>query len=224
MLGLFQELGPCLINHYGNGTVHNSYGWNKNSTLLFIDSPAGVGFSYVDPGYPIPGDSFTTAKHLHIFLQIFTSQVFPSLAKGSLTVTGESYAGHYVPALAAQIVAQNVLYPSQAQVPLKSIAVGNGYVSPLDTAFGYWETLCTTNPGVEKPVFNETRCDIMAANMPRCLDVARTCYTHPDPAICAAADTVCYLGVVGWYDDESYAGGRNRFDSKLCRLFLIFGN
>ena len=120
--------------------------------------------------------------------------------------------GHYLPALGAQIVTQNILHPKQPRVPLKSVAIGNGYVSPLDTTFGYWETLCTVNPGVDKPVFNETRCEIMAANLPRCMGVLKTCYDHPDPAICAAASSVCWDGVISWYDAESYAGGRNRFD------------
>jgi cathepsin A (carboxypeptidase C) len=48
------------------------------------------------------------------------------------------FQGHYVPTLGAQIVSQNQLYPKRPQVNLQSIFVGNGYVSPLDTAFGYW--------------------------------------------------------------------------------------
>jgi cathepsin A (carboxypeptidase C) len=89
-------------------------------------------------------------------------------------------------------------------------------MSPKDGIFGYWETLCTTNPGVSEPVFNKTRCDIMAASMPRCMEVMDICIRNPDPAVCNAAVSVCYEGVMSWYDDESsYAGGRNRFDSKL---------
>jgi cathepsin A (carboxypeptidase C) len=122
--------------------------------------------------------------------------------------------------LGAQIVGQNLLYPHQPQVPLKSVAIGNGFVSPLDTAYGYWETLCTTKPGVKKPVFNETRCDIMATNLPRCIDVAKTCYDHPDPAICSAASEVCWDGVIKYYDGESYAGGRNRFDSNVPSNYI----
>jgi len=34
MLGMLQELGPCLINDYGNGTVYNPYGWNKETALI----------------------------------------------------------------------------------------------------------------------------------------------------------------------------------------------
>lgn len=217
MLGMLQELGPCLINEHGNGTKHNPFGWSKNSHLIFVDQPAGVGFSYVDEGATGPSDSFTSAADMDIFLRMFTQQVFPSLATAPLHLTGESYAGHYVPTLGARVVAQNALMPAKNRLPLSSIAVGNAYVSPLDTTFGYWETLCTTNPGVDKPVFNDTRCDIMAANMPRCMDVAKTCYSHPDPAICLAAEQVCWYGVVEWYDGESRKGGRNRFDSMFLR-------
>ncbi|KAL5385770.1 hypothetical protein DPSP01_004552 [Paraphaeosphaeria sporulosa] len=219
MIGMLQENGPCLIDEGGNGTHYNQYGWSKNANLLFIDSPAGVGCSYVDEGIPLPGDSFTTAADLHHFLQIFVGDVFPDLAERDFHITGESYGGHYCPALAAQVVSQNILYPKRQQVNLRSIFVGNAYVSPVDTAFGYWETLCTTNPGVEEPVFNKTRCDIMASNLPRCLDLARLCYAHPDPAICAAGSTVCWDGVIKYYDGESGEGGdRNRFDiSTPCK-------
>jgi cathepsin A (carboxypeptidase C) len=92
MLGMLQELGPCLINEYGNGTTYNPYGWNKETALIFVDQPAGVGFSYVNEGELVPGDSFTSAADMHIFLQLFISQVFPEHKDGPLVITGESYA------------------------------------------------------------------------------------------------------------------------------------
>ncbi len=61
----------------------------------------------------------------------------------------------------------------------------------------------------------------MAANLPRCMDVLKTCYEHSDPAICHAAATVCWDGVISYYDSESFAGGRNRFDSKLTTFTQI---
>lgn len=61
----------------------------------------------------------------------------------------------------------------------------------------------------------------MAANLPRCMDVARTCYKHPDAAICAAASAVCRHGVIDYYDGESGAGGRNRFDSMFFYSLLL---
>ncbi|KZF18844.1 alpha/beta-hydrolase [Xylona heveae TC161] len=212
MIGLFEEIGPCLINEHGNGTYHNPWAWSRNSSLLFVDQPVDVGFSYIDEGHELPRDSQEAAVDMHRFLQLFISEVFPHKLSASIHLSGESYAGKYIPYLGAQIVQQNKLYPSEPQVRLKSCLVGNGFMSPKDSAFGYWETLCTTNPGVSEPVFNKTRCDIMAANMPRCMDVAEICVKNPDPAVCHAALSVCYEGVVGWYDDEAGKGGRNRFD------------
>ncbi|KAJ5610852.1 carboxypeptidase Y [Penicillium lagena] len=212
MIGLFEEVGPCLINEHGNGTYYNPYGWSQNTSLLFVDQPVDVGFSYTDEGYDIPHNSQEAAEDMHRFLQLFITEVFPDKQNVPFHLSGESFAGKYVPYLGSQIVRQNKRYPNQPQVPLQSCLVGNGYMSPKDSAFGYWETLCTTNPGVAEPVFNSTRCDIMAANMPRCQEVAEICERNPDPAICNAAVSVCWDGIIKWYDEESYGGGRNRFD------------
>lgn len=212
LVGSLMELGPCLINEHGNGTVYNEHGWSKNANIIFVDQPAGVGFSYLDQGIPVPGDSFTAAEDMHHFLQIFIHDVFPDFINRDFHITGESYAGHYVPTLGARIVSQNILYPNRPQINLKSTFVGNAYVSPRDTAFGYWEMLCTTNPGVPEPIFNQTRCDIMAANLPRCMELSKVCYDHPDPAICNTAEAICWDGVIEHYDGESGEGGRNRFD------------
>jgi len=92
MIGLLQELGPCLINEHGNGTVYNEFGWSKNANIIFVDQPAGVGFSYLDEGIPVPGTSFTAAEDMHHFMQLFTTDVFPDLKEKEFHITGESYA------------------------------------------------------------------------------------------------------------------------------------
>ncbi|KAJ5535891.1 hypothetical protein N7513_009077 [Penicillium frequentans] len=213
MIGLFEEVGPCLINKDGNSTRYNPFGWSRNSSMLFVDQPVDVGFSYLDEGFDLPGDSASAAIDMHRFLQLFISEVFPRHLNSSFHLSGESYAGKYIPALGTQIVKQNKLYPNEPQVQLRSCLVGDGYMSPKDSAFGYWETLCTTNPGVAEPVFNKTRCDFMAANMPRCMEVMDICIRNPDPAICNVASKVCWDGVVSLYDNEAeFKGGRNRFD------------
>ncbi|KAJ5961151.1 uncharacterized protein N7479_008301 [Penicillium vulpinum] len=212
MMGLFEENGPCLINEYGNGTVHNPWGWSRNSSLLFVDQPADVGWSYIDEGYEVARDSKEAAIDMRSFLQIFVSEIFPHKRDSPFHLSGESYAGKYIPYLGAEIITHNQQYPLEPQINLKSCLIGNGYMSPKDTAFGYWETLCTTNPGVSTPVFNQTRCDIIATNMPRCMEVYDTCTKSLDTAICTAASSVCYKGIISWYEEESKAGGRNRFD------------
>lgn len=92
MLGLFLEIGPCLVNEHGNGTVYNPFAWNGNSSLLFVDQPGDVGFSYVDEGAEIPGDSHLAAIDMHRFLQMFISDVFPDRLNSPVHISGESYA------------------------------------------------------------------------------------------------------------------------------------
>jgi cathepsin A (carboxypeptidase C) len=72
--------------------VHNEYGWSKDSNIIFVDQPAGVGFSYVDEHVPLPATSFTAAEDMHHFLQLFTTDVFPALKEREFHITGESYA------------------------------------------------------------------------------------------------------------------------------------
>jgi len=92
MVGLLLELGPCLINKNGDGTVYNPYGWNKDTAMIFVDQPVGVGFSYSDNDDILPDNSFTSAEDMHLFLQTFIDQIFPVHLKGPFVITGESYA------------------------------------------------------------------------------------------------------------------------------------
>ena len=85
--------------------MYNPYGWNKDTALLFVDQPAGVGFSYMDrDSGPYDDDSLKCAEDMQVFLQIFTSQVFPAHLNGPLVLTGESYGASSFPSTLCSIL------------------------------------------------------------------------------------------------------------------------
>ncbi|XP_010239839.1 serine carboxypeptidase-like 45 [Brachypodium distachyon] len=119
-VGAFSENGP--FRPSGNALVRNEYSWNKEANMLYLESPAGVGFSYsTDPSfYGGVGDSMTARDNLK-FLQGWFAK-FPRYKGRDLYITGESYAGHYVPQLAQRIVEFN---KKEKLFNLKGIALGN---------------------------------------------------------------------------------------------------
>ncbi|CAL0306345.1 unnamed protein product [Lupinus luteus] len=121
--GAFTELGPFYPKGNGRGLRKNSMSWNRASNLLFIESPVGVGWSYSNTtsDYNI-GDASTANDMLLFFLKWYKK--FPSYRSRELFLTGESYAGHYIPQLANAILDYNA-HSSDFKFNIKGIAIGN---------------------------------------------------------------------------------------------------
>lgn len=98
--------------------------------MLFIDQPVGTGFSYTDrDGYQKSVRDST--QHLFTALQQFL-KMFPALQSSDLYVTGESYAGKYIPWLGYVIYQENESYRHEFPINLKGLAIGNGYTDPIN--------------------------------------------------------------------------------------------
>ncbi|PIM99919.1 Carboxypeptidase C [Handroanthus impetiginosus] len=100
-MALFYENGPFTIAN-NLSLVWNEYGWDKVSNILYVDQPIGTGFSYSSDRRDIRHDEKGVSDDLYDFLQAFFKE-HPHLAKNDFYITGESYAGHYIPALAARV-------------------------------------------------------------------------------------------------------------------------
>ncbi|KAL0415547.1 UNVERIFIED_CONTAM: Serine carboxypeptidase-like 45 [Sesamum latifolium] len=100
-VGAFSENGPFRPN--GQVLLRNEYSWNREANMLYLDTPIGV------------------AKDNLVFLQRWFLK-FPQYGNSSLFITGESYAGHYVPQLAKLIIELN---QQRKIINLKGIALGN---------------------------------------------------------------------------------------------------
>jgi serine carboxypeptidase-like clade II len=77
------------------------------ANVIFLESPAGVGFSYSNTSsdYDLSGDQ-RAADDAYLFLVNWLER-FPEYKSRPFYISGESYAGHYVPELAATILIQN---------------------------------------------------------------------------------------------------------------------
>ena len=121
IIGMLQEHGPLLINATG-GLMRNPYAWTKQANLLILESPAGVGYSYCAPmkaGSACNNTDVTTARAARAAVQDFFKSKFPELRGNGLYITGESYAGVYIPTLTAELLEH------APEVGLKGIAVGD---------------------------------------------------------------------------------------------------
>jgi len=79
---------------------------------------------------------------------------FPQYAKLPFFVTGESYAGHYIPAVSYRILNGNQkLKPGYQLINLQGLAIGNGLVWP-EVQYGEYLNFAYENQKISKSVFN----------------------------------------------------------------------
>ncbi|KAL4580952.1 hypothetical protein LXL04_017158 [Taraxacum kok-saghyz] len=142
MIGAMAELGPFRITSDGKSLFTNEYAWSNVANMLFLESPAGVGFSYSNTtsDYDHAGDK-NTADDAYIFILNWLER-FPQYKTRDFYITGESYAGHYVPQLAYKILLNNKK-TNQTIINIKGIAIGNAWVDDETSEsgmFDYWWT------------------------------------------------------------------------------------
>ena len=129
--GFFGEQGPFRCN--GDGTLHmNDWAWNKVANMVFIEQPAGVGFSTAGGGKIAYGDA-QCANDNYAFVRGFFER-FPAYNATDFYLTSESYGGHYLPTLSTTILARG-------GVPnFRGMAVGNPLTDMASRNYGQFGT------------------------------------------------------------------------------------
>lgn len=137
LFGLFYEHGPFFVDK----TIHlrpRNVTWNSYYSMLYIDNPVGTGFSFTDHDAGYARTETDVANDLYEALQQFFT-VFHDYRKLDFYLTGESYAGKYVPAIGYKIDQEN---PSaKLYINLKGIAIGDGLCDPETMLGGYADLL-----------------------------------------------------------------------------------
>lgn len=178
--GMLFELGPSSINATLQ-PVYNPYAWNNNASVIFLDQPVGVGYSYTT-GEQVK-DSFSAAKDVFVFLELFF-QKFPHLVRNDFHIAGELYGGHYLPLFASEIINH-----ADRLFNLTSIMIGNGITDAKIQYALYRPMGC--GEGGYKPVLNEEQCDKLDREYPICREAADLCYRLNNVFTCVAANFAC---------------------------------
>ncbi|WFD26085.1 carboxypeptidase C [Malassezia nana] len=219
--GLLMELGPCNAAKPQDGvprTEWNPYSWVTNSSMIFLDQPIGVGFSYatwknksrtdVPPSRIF--NAVQAARDVSAFLHLLASHPDAPLSgapqpDGSRTprpfhMAGESYAGRYLPLIASRVVDDNTHYATHPEegivpLPLQSILIGNGFTSPRHQTRAYVEYACTDQSG-DGPFLDMATCDKMWEKLPVCEGLVAKCNKHGgqlpySKTACQTAATFC---------------------------------
>ncbi|XP_047999648.1 venom serine carboxypeptidase-like [Leguminivora glycinivorella] len=125
LFGLFCENGP--IAEENGQFVPRQYHWALNHHVIYIDNPVGSGFSFTNDTKGYCTDETQVGEQLYSTITQFF-QLFPELQKNDFFITGESYAGKYVPAFAHTIHKKNS--NAKTKINLKGLIIGGAYINP----------------------------------------------------------------------------------------------
>ncbi|XP_063368693.1 vitellogenic carboxypeptidase-like [Cydia amplana] len=125
LFGLFCENGP--ITEENGQFVPRRYHWALNHHVIYIDNPVGAGFSFTNDTNGYCTDETQVGEQLYSTITQFF-QLFPELQKNDFFITGESYAGKYVPAFAHTIHKKNS--NAKTKINLKGLIIGGAYINP----------------------------------------------------------------------------------------------
>jgi len=145
-IALFFENGPFKIKDDLTLTS-NPYSWNSKANLLYVDQPLGTGYStaqVVDTNEETLAADFYT-----FFLQFLVA--FPQFAGRPLYITGESFAGHFIPAIASYF-----LQKGSQIINLKGVAIGDGWVKP-DIQYPSYNDYALENKLINQTTYNKLK-------------------------------------------------------------------
>lgn len=104
--GLLQENGPFLWQSGTYSPIQNPYSWTNLTNMIWVDQPVGTGFSPASNGTPASIKNETqVAQDFMGFWKNFMDTF--DLVGRKVYITGESYAGQYIPYIAYYMLEAN---------------------------------------------------------------------------------------------------------------------
>eukprot|EP00803_Ostreobium_quekettii_P009187 evm.model.scf_2312.2 EVM.evm.TU.scf_2312.2 scf_2312:11163-14299(-) len=183
-IGVFFENGPYRLEENMTLSI-NPWGWDLGANMIFIDQPVGTGFSYSNSSKDAVHSEEGVAEDVLHFAWEFLA-AHPEYGDRDFYVTGESYGGHYVPAIAHRIFEANN-NKEGPHINLKGLAVGDGLTDPAIQYGAYGEY------ALQNGLINSSIADAMAKAYPLCEKGAEACKGPGSWIFCYAALEYCQM-------------------------------
>ncbi|GKA58472.1 serine carboxypeptidase-like protein [Tanacetum coccineum] len=208
-LALFYENGPFKLTK-NLSLIWNDYGWDKVSNIIFVDQPTGTGFSYSSSDQDTRHDETGISNDLYKFLQAFF-KAHPDYVKNDFYITGESYAGHYIPALATRINRGNK-NKRRIYVNLKGFAIGNGLTNP-EIQYPAYTDYALANNIISVSDYDSINTKMPGTNTSICYSAFRTCQRILEDVIYSTKN-------INYYDIRKKCEGNLCYDFSEVEKFL----
>ncbi|MCJ1369323.1 hypothetical protein MMC20_000533 [Loxospora ochrophaea] len=196
LTGLFLELGPSSIDE-NLKVVYNPSSWNANASVIFLDQPVNVGYSYSGSSV---SNTVAAGKDVYALLTLFFKQ-FPEYGQQDFHIAGESYAGHYIPVFTSEILSHK-----KRNINLKSVLIGNGLTDGMTQYPLYRPMAC--GEGGWPAVLGQSDCQAMDNALPRCQSLIEGCYQSESVWSCVPASIYCNNAILAPYQRT----GQNPYD------------
>ncbi|KAF2733964.1 alpha/beta-hydrolase [Polyplosphaeria fusca] len=221
-------------NHLTNGTIDEAttpFAYTPNN---FSHGVPDTNLTYLTGTFATPDSSqapntsLAAAPAIYDFLQTWM-QEFPAYTapNNTLSIWGESYAGHYIPTFASYIQTRNAAPPPNA-IPLHISVLGLiSACIDLPTQIQYYPKFAFNNTYNFHGI-NESTYDAALAAHPQCLNLTATCRALADEldpdgrgtnekvnTACASAFAFCFSHL-----HDGFVGDRNQFDITAAALPL----
>jgi len=196
-LAALTENGPCRVKSRSPAGLwdmeQRPESWTEAANVVWVDQPGGVGYSGKPGLAGLVHNETEVGDNMFAFLQSLYGR-FPQFLDVPFFIFGESYAGHYVPAVAARILRGRA---EGVRIPLAGVGIGNGLVSPAAQFFSKPQMAHTGGAGgsLGEGVVNESVYSHMLAAMPTCTDDIHKCQEsdEKDKLACLYAYMYCTL-------------------------------
>ncbi|TVU06892.1 hypothetical protein EJB05_46928 [Eragrostis curvula] len=131
--GNFVEIGPLDVN-----LKSRNWTWLHKADLIFVDTPVGVGYSYVEDPSAMATTDAQAATDIVELLKVLTKEL-PTLKGSPLFLVGESYGGKFAAMVGVHVT--RAIRAGTLKLTLGGVCLGDSWISPEDFTLSYTQLL-----------------------------------------------------------------------------------